>query len=305
MDEPHQRPTLSTAPPLASPTPAAEPRADATAAPRTPPIVDLPDAPASVTEPVGGERCGDHDLVAHLEDLSTTHQDDFRASSLAVRLFRHNVGSRVLDAGCGTGLLSLELLRRGCDVTAVDHEPSMVAVSTRTFARGGFPGVVARRLSLEDLGALGRGAFDTVYCCDVVEHVADDRRAMAELVDLVRPGGRLVVTVPAWQFLFGERDVRMGHFRRYGKRQLTDLVRSTPGIELESVRWWNLSGFLLNAIGRKVLRLKFSEKFRYQRATRGARLRARVLNRWFHLFENRVPVPLGLTLIAVARRPRA
>jgi 2-polyprenyl-3-methyl-5-hydroxy-6-metoxy-1,4-benzoquinol methylase len=256
-----------------------------------------------VTEQVGGERRGEHDLVAHLEDLSTTHQDDFRASSLAVRLFRHNVGSRVLDAGCGTGLLSLELLRRGCDVTAVDHEPSMVAVSTRTFARGGFPGVAARRLSLENLGELGRAAFDTVYCCDVVEHVADDRRAMAELVDLVRPGGRLVVTVPAWQFLYGERDVRMGHFRRYGKRQLTELVRGTPGIELESVRWWNLSGFLLNAIGRKVLRLQFSEKFRYQRATFGARLRARLLHRWFHLFENRVPVPCGLTLIAVARKP--
>jgi 2-polyprenyl-3-methyl-5-hydroxy-6-metoxy-1,4-benzoquinol methylase len=262
-----------------------------------PPLVDVPgaDGAASASD-------AQHDLVAHLEDLSTTHEDDFRASSLAVRLFRHNIGSKVLDAGCGTGLLSLELLRRGCDVTAVDHEPSMVAVSTRTFARGGFPNVAAQRMSLGNLGALGRATFDTAYCCDVVEHVEDDAHAMRDLASLVRPGGRLVITVPAWQFLYGERDVRMGHFRRYGKRQLADLVRATPTLELESVRWWNLSGFLLNAIGRKVLRLKFSEKFRYERKTSGAKLRAKILNRWFHVFENHVPVPCGLTLIAVARR---
>jgi 2-polyprenyl-3-methyl-5-hydroxy-6-metoxy-1,4-benzoquinol methylase len=262
-----------------------------------PPLVDAPGA-ASASAPSAAQ----HDLVAHLEDLATTHEDDFRASSLAVRLYRHNVGSKVLDAGCGTGLLSLELLRRGCDVTAVDHEPSMVAVSSRTFARGGFPDVAAQRMSLGDLGALGRASFDTVYCCDVVEHVEDDGHAMRELASLVRPGGRLVITVPAWQFLYGERDVRMGHFRRYGRRQLADLVRATPTLELESVRWWNVSGFVLNALGRKVLRLKFSEKFRYERKTSGAKLRAKILNRWFHVFENNVPVPCGLTLIAVARR---
>jgi SAM-dependent methyltransferase len=240
------------------------------------------------------------DLTTHLQGLATTHKDDFRASSLAGRLIRHNKGQRVLDAGCGTGLLSLALLDRGCEVTSVDHDPAMVTVTNDTLHRGGFPEVEAARLSLEHLDELGSRRFDTIYCCDVVEHVEDDGLAVRQLAALLRLDGRLVITVPAWQFLFGERDRRMGHFRRYSRGRLVELLRSN-GLVLDSVRWWNLSGFLLNALAIKVLRLRFSESFRYQRSTLGSRLRARALGLWFHTFENHVPVPVGLTLIVVAR----
>jgi SAM-dependent methyltransferase len=240
------------------------------------------------------------DLTTHLEGLSTTHQDDFRASSLARRLLRHLRGRRVLDAGCGTGLLSLALLDRGCDVTAVDHEPAMVTVTNETFRRGGHPAVEAARLSLEHLDELGSREFDTIYCCDVVEHVQDDAHAVRQLAALLRPEGRLVVTVPAWPFLYGERDRRMGHYRRYTRRRLLALLRDN-GLVVEHLAWWNLSGFLLNALAIRLLRLRFSESFRYQRRTLGSRLRARALGLWFHGFENHVPVPAGLTLIAVTR----
>ena len=61
-------------------------------------------------------------LKSHLDMLSHHHEIDFRASSLAQRLLRFSSGRRVLDAGCGTGRLTLELLRNGYDVVAIDHE---------------------------------------------------------------------------------------------------------------------------------------------------------------------------------------
>ncbi len=239
------------------------------------------------------------DLCEHLEGLSVGHEVDFRAASMAKRLRRHSRGGRILDAGCGTGLLSLELLKDGCDVVAVDHEASMVDISTNTFRNGGFPDVVASKLSLEHLDELGKQEFDEIYCCDVIEHVEDDVDAMCQLRSLLRPDGQLVITVPAWQFLFSERDERMGHYRRYSRRALLDLCR-TCGLRVQSVRWWNVSGFLLNAIGIRLLKIRFSEKFRYARKSRGARMRNAILNRWFHWVENHVRMPVGLTLIVVA-----
>jgi SAM-dependent methyltransferase len=263
-------------------------------------------APNPPADPAQAAQSGEHlaDLCEHLEGLSVTHEDDFRAASLAQRLLRHSRGGRVLDAGCGTGLLSLELLKAGCDVVAVDHEESMVKITTDTFGKGGFLGVSASKLSLQNLDNLGAKEFDEIYCCDVVEHVQDDLSAMRQLRSLLRPNGQLILTVPAWPFLFGERDERMGHYRRYSRRALLELCRSA-GFRVASVRWWNLSGFLLNAIGMRLLSIRFSEKFRYASAGSGPRLRNAILKGWFQWVENRVRMPLGLTLIVVADRDSA
>ncbi len=65
------------------------------------------------------------------------------------------------------------------------------------------------------------GGFDLVTCLDVIEHTAEDRVALAELLRVTRPGGLLVVTVPAYQSLWSAHDVANGHFRRYRSATLT------------------------------------------------------------------------------------
>ena len=66
--------------------------------------------------------------------------------------------------------------------------------------------------------------FDVVLALDVVEHVEDDAAFVQELVDHLRPGGRLLVTVPAHQALFGPHDLALGHFRRYSRAGLVQLL---------------------------------------------------------------------------------
>lgn len=111
-------------------------------------------------------------------------------------LWRHRVllrryppaGKRVLDYGCMDGVFSFALARAGGRVVGYDVAPAAIA-QARTFA-GGAPSPVFT------LDPPERGAFDFVFCCEVLEHVPDDRAFAGELVTYLRPGGKLVGTTP-------------------------------------------------------------------------------------------------------------
>ncbi|HVU62232.1 MAG TPA: class I SAM-dependent methyltransferase [Mycobacteriales bacterium] len=118
--------------------------------------------------------------------------------------FPVNPGDRVLDLGCGGGRHAFELLRRGAKVVAFDYsldelrqvQTMFYAMATGGEAPEGSSATVARG----DILALPfpDGAFDAVVCAEVLEHIPNDERAMAEIARVVKPGGRVAVTVPRW-----------------------------------------------------------------------------------------------------------
>lgn len=71
------------------------------------------------------------------------------------------------------------------------------------------------------------GTFDVVSAFDVVEHCADDARAVAELVRVLAPGGRMLLSVPAYQWAWSVHDVQAGHHRRYTRARLVGLVEAS------------------------------------------------------------------------------
>jgi SAM-dependent methyltransferase len=121
-------------------------------------------------------------------------------------------GARLLDAGCGSGRTLDELARYGC-VSGVDLSPDAVEAARR---RGHDDVRVARVEQLPFADAV----FDVVTCLDVIEHTPDDRATLAELRRVTRPGGLLVVTVPAYQALWSWHDEVNRHFRRYDSSSL-------------------------------------------------------------------------------------
>ena len=134
--------------------------------------------------------------------------------------------SEMLEAGCGTGGNLYMLQNRG-RVSA--FEPS-------EFARGIASQKLASPINVVDGELPDRlpfkpGSFDVVLALDVLEHVERDQDALRSLVDLARPGGYVVITVPGHPVLFGQHDRRFSHVRRYSRSGIKGLLAGT-GCEL-------------------------------------------------------------------------
>jgi SAM-dependent methyltransferase len=136
----------------------------------------------------------------------------------------------VLDAGCGWGVTLDALEQRGYRATGMD-------VSRRALERLDRPGRLLIEADLSTPLSHRRERFDAVLALDVIEHIDDDRAALAEAAQLVQPGGALVVSVPALPELFTEFDSVQGHRRRYLPATLRSAFEGT-GCEVEQLFWW-------------------------------------------------------------------
>jgi SAM-dependent methyltransferase len=138
---------------------------------------------------------------------------------------------RALDVGSGSGGNTQVLADLGWQVTALEHSP---AAAELTRARG--LDVVrgdATALPFADT------TFDLVMSTDVWEHVEDDAAVAREAFRVCRPGGRLLVAVPAGMDLWSGHDVALGHVRRYERDQLVGLVEAA-GFTVEDMMGWNV-----------------------------------------------------------------
>ena len=150
-----------------------------------------------------------------------------------LRLIALRKDARILEAGCGTGG-NLYLLGEHGEVAA--FEPNDLA---RAFAQKKAPGVAIQSATLPHQVDGIAGPFDLVVALDVLEHIDDDQGAFDALLALVKPGGSLLITVPAIKRLWGQHDFRLSHVRRYDRK---DLVALTAGhsLEVEFVGSFNL-----------------------------------------------------------------
>ncbi len=170
-------------------------------------------------------------------------------------------GDRLLDLGAGGGRHAFEAMRRGAAVTAVDADPAevrtvgammaaMVSEDPATIdAGGGGAATVGDACRLP----FGDATFDRVIAAEVLEHIPDDRRAMAELSRVLRPGGTIAVTVPRWlpelvNWVLSDAYhlVPGGHVRIYRRSELRARLAATGLVAyaahhahaLHSPYWW-------------------------------------------------------------------
>jgi SAM-dependent methyltransferase len=148
------------------------------------------------------------------------------------------VEGRVLDCGCGTGGFLAVLARRRPDLAAVgvEYEPS---AARRACGKAGVPvaGGSANQLPLAD------GGFDAVVMADVLCHAAvDPAWALAEALRVLRPGGRVVVNMPAYAWLMSAHDARVHNARRQTRAETQAMLRGAGFVRDRAVYW---NGLLL------------------------------------------------------------
>lgn len=244
-------------------------------------------------------------LIEHLKSIHKNTKEDFRWKNLRsyikdslTYVFKNDTKKSVLDIGCGTGHMTLELLRYGYNVTSGDLSGELVKFTRDIITDSGYYANVEILdiLNLEPFG----NQFDAVICLDVMEHIENDELALKSINNVLRKGGFLICSVPAIKYLYGIRDKEIGHFRRYNKEELTKKIELT-GFILEKIIYWNFIGLFPFIFSEKILNKKVYQGMRNSESWH-LRLMNNILNVWFQNIENKVELPFGLTLITIARK---
>jgi len=153
---------------------------------------------------------------------------------------------RILDVGCGTGANLIMLSKYG-DAEGVDVSEDALAFC-RERGLDKLKLGAAEELPYED------GTFDLVTAFDVVEHMDDDLACLREMRRVLRPGGRVLLFVPTFMFLWGVQDDVSNHRRRYRLPQLGRVLEQA-GFEIERTTYANITFFLPILLGRKFMQV--------------------------------------------------
>lgn len=148
--------------------------------------------------------------------------------------------ARVLEVGCGDGSFTTDLAAKFSSVTAIDISAGQIADNAARL-----PGITFRQHDVSEAFPFAEATFDVVWCSEVLEHLFDPRFALREMHRILRPGGRLLVTVPYHGrfknvlialFNWDEHFVpSTSHIRFYTKRSLSRIV-SAAGLEAIQIK---------------------------------------------------------------------
>lgn len=203
-------------------------------------------------------------------------------------------GLQILDVGCGTGLTLAQLAKAGATVRGVEIDEEFSVQESNP------PGVVTYGDFLQvDVGP----GFDVVLMMDVLEHLELEAPALTRAGDLLSPGGRLIVTVPAYGWLWSAHDEVNNHFRRYNRSELKRVLTQN-GFEVGQC------GYMFAGLVLPKLVLAWLGKLTERSPGHGrvpGSLMSALAERWFRL-EMRLAIrrpsmlPFGTSVVAVARK---
>ncbi len=203
------------------------------------------------------------------------------------------LGRRVLEVGAGHGNLIPHLLDRDL-VVATDVDPGSISEIQRRFAK--YPNVVSKIYDITHPSAVELHVHecDTVVALNILEHVDDDCAAIRNVTQILVPGGRAIIIVPAFQALYGTMDASIGHYRRYSKSDLASRL-GEAGLRVEKQSYFNVLGMIGWFVNGKFLR---------QTVAPSSQLR--LFNSIYPLvrrLESLLPSMAGLSLVSISRKP--
>jgi len=208
-------------------------------------------------------------------------------------VFAEFIGDRALEIGCGTGNLTRHLLENAKEVTAIDIDAEYLRILSSTIRIPEGRALIVRNqnflIDMKDLFG-----FDSTVLINVLEHLAEPEQALRRVFEALVPGGRVIVLVPAFNFLFSRFDELIGHHRRYTLKSLAKELTSA-GFSIKKNVYFNFFG-MAGWWWRFCLLKK-------EYLTPHAVGFFETLTPMLRTIESRVHLPFGLSVIAVAEKP--
>jgi len=240
------------------------------------------------------------ELYKDLYDLETKHWWFLGKKEIILHLlkkyFRPGPNKQILDAGCGSGLMLTELAKIG-ETSGMDFSEEAIKFSKINFhgplKQGSLPNNVPYPLN----------HFDLIVALDVIEHIDDDSGSIKSLSNLLKKDGLLLITVPAYQFLWSAHDTIHQHKRRYTLRQLKSKI-TAAGLKIEKISYYNTLLFIpifLIRIIHKILKKTDSGSDAKMPSPPINGILKNIFSLEKYLL-NTVNLPFGVSIIAIARK---
>ncbi|MBX3593169.1 class I SAM-dependent methyltransferase [Sphingomonas sp.] len=209
------------------------------------------------------------------------------------RYARLPANARILEIGCGTGH-NLPMLGAFGTVDAIEIDEAARDIASQRLGRdvGSAP--------LPELAGVADGQYDLIAVLDVVEHIDDDVAALRAMAARLRPGGTILITVPAHQWMWSAHDVVNHHKRRYSKATLTAAL-DRAGLHWRKLRWFNSLLFPAAVAARLAGKMTGKDDSDDSPPAKPLNwLFERIFGLERHLL-GRVPMPPGLSIIVLAQ----
>ena len=206
--------------------------------------------------------------------------------------------STILEVGCGTGG-NISFLQNFGEVTCVESDNSAAEIARERDLALVLSGSLPNKLPKLD------HQFDLIALFDVIEHIEDDLMSLHVLANLLKPNGRIVLTVPAFSFLWSQHDDENHHKRRYTRKSLSELVYSN-NLSLDYISYFNFWLFPLVAAIRLIRKI-IPYKGAWQDMKLPASLPNKILQSIFNSecrFVGKRYLPFGMSLVAVISKPK-
>jgi SAM-dependent methyltransferase len=217
-------------------------------------------------------------------------------------LLQPYLGSKILEVGAGAGRITALAAEAGGHDELLAIEPSPHFFELLQRRAGSLPKTTL--MQTEAGGLLPHYAvhFDSVFSVHVMEHIEHDRAFLEEMLALTRPGGSVIILVPALPFLFSELDRNIGHYRRYNKKMVRTLIQDLP-VEIQHLAYNNFLGVLGSLCFSKVGKINYQKDDSARRKFFAAyRFFSEYVVPGIRVIEKFVPVPVGLNLTVVLRK---
>lgn len=245
----------------------------------------------------------DYENVSHQQImLAQNLENDFRAVNLARLVHQNMAPGNALDVGCGTGSLVLYLLKHDIDIHGIDIDNNSIEILKKNLLAKDYD---PSRVSTKTIFDLAQQNFttDNLISIDCLEHVKNDKEMFKAFFHCTKPGGKIIIIVPALMSLFSEWDKKIGHYRRYEKDTLAALIKGYP-VKIERLRYWSFIGAAATFTTQKILKRNVDESFRFGPLTLRKKLLRTILNNWFRYIENPISPPIGLSLVLTLTRSK-
>lgn len=199
-------------------------------------------------------------------------------------------GKTLLNIGCGSGEYNLRIAEQGLRVVACEPEENAFQAAKKLM--GGRPDISLYQSSFSEFATQVEPG-DLLVMHDVLEHIEDDQTAVKHVAKLVKAQGEAVISVPAFQWLFGFHDEQLGHYRRYTKRHLVSLFREQ--FDIIHARYF---GSLFIPVTLWFSRIK-RKSYPLEAASQAGNQK---ILRWACQFQRMMPEPIGTSVLVHLRK---